>query len=135
MGISQEILSDAALNVVGYLIAGALLTLLYSSFTNRSGKKTAAATANPVLGSGETPIPNGTRRVEFVDLRSVSTGDSRPVSAKRSAAESQNRQRNRAEVMRLAREMLQSGTPRDNVRNLLPISEGEMALLMDKQRA
>jgi len=127
MGISQEILSDAALNVVGYLIAGALLTLLYSSFTNRSGKKTAAATANPAPGSGETPIPNGTRRVEFVDLRSVSTN--------RSAAESQNRQRNRAEVMRLAREMLQSGTPRDNVRNLLPISEGEMALLMDKQRA
>jgi hypothetical protein len=134
MGISHEILTDAALNVVGYLIAGVLLTLLYSSLTNRSTKKTAATAASLVQGAGETPVQNGTRRVEFVDLRSVPTEDSRQVSPIRSAAESQNRQRNRAEVMRLAREMLQSGTPRDNVRSLLPISEGEMALL-EKQRA
>jgi len=134
MGISREILSAAALNVVGYLLAGALLTLLYSSFTNRSGKKRTSGGANPVPGSGEKPMSNGARRVEFVDLRSVPTGDSRSVTASRSTTDTQNRQRNRAEVMRLAREMLQSGTPRDNVRSLLPISEGEMALL-ENQRA
>ena len=133
MGISQEILSDAALNVVGYLLAGALLTLLYSSIANRAGRKATAA-AHHVQDAGEKGKSNGTRRVEFVDLRSVPTPDSRPVTSGRTAVDSQSRQRNRAEVMRLAREMLQSGTPRDNVRSLLPISEGEMALL-EKQRA
>ncbi len=133
MGISQEILSEAALNVVGYLLAGALLTLLYSSLTNRGVRK-AAAPAKSAQDAGEAGMSNGGRRAEFVDLRAVPTANSRATSSSRPTVDSQNRQRNRAEVMRLAREMLQSGTPRENVRSLLPISEGEIALL-EKQRA
>ncbi|PWB68696.1 hypothetical protein C3F09_11135 [candidate division GN15 bacterium] len=129
MGISQEILSEAALNVVGYLLAGALLTLLYSSLTNRGHKKVAT---QPAAQTAEKPATTGLRKVEFVDLRAVPAVESRP--SNRTSIDTQSRQRNRAEVMRLAREMLASGTPRENVRNLLPISEGEIALL-EKQRA
>ncbi len=129
MGISQQILSEAALNVVGYLLAGALLTLLYSSLTNRGSKK---AAARPATESVEKATTAGSRKVEFVNLRAVPPADSRASS--RTSIDAQSRQRNRAEVMRLAREMLASGTPRENVRSLLPISEGEIALL-ENQRA
>lgn len=133
MGISPEMLSDAALNVVGYLLAGALLTLLYSSVTHRTGKKSSVAT-EPTARPVETPAATSARRAEFVDLRTVTAADKRPQTSGRTQAEIQTRQRNRAEVMRLAREMLQSGTPRDNVRTLLPISDGELSML-ENQRA
>jgi hypothetical protein len=134
MGISPELLSDAALNVVGCLLAGALLTLIYSSVTNRAGKKAAAAPVNLAQRPHETPATGEGRRSEFVNLRNVAAGDNLRPTSGRSAAETAARQRNRTEVMRLAREMLRSGTPRDSVRTLLPISEGELAML-DNQRA
>lgn len=134
MGISPELLSDAALNVAGYLLAGAILTLLYSAVTHRNSRKNTPATAAATPQMHEAPATANARRTEYVDLRGVKTSDRQPQSTGRTAAETQTRQRNRAEVMRLAREMLQSGTPRDNVRSLLPISEGELAML-ENQRA
>ena len=134
MGISPELLSDAALNVAGYLLAGALLTLLYSTLTHRTSRKNAPVTVSSAPQSPDTPATSSARRAEYVDLRNVKAPDNRPQSTGRSAVDTQTRQRNRAEVMRLAREMLQSGTPRNNVRNLLPISEGELAML-ENQRA
>jgi hypothetical protein len=107
---------------------------LYSALTHRTSRKNAPVTVSSAPQSPDTPATSSARRAEYVDLRNVKAPDNRPQSTGRSAVDTQTRQRNRAEVMRLAREMLQSGTPRNNVRNLLPISEGELAML-ENQRA
>jgi hypothetical protein len=41
-----------------------------------------------------------------------------------------NARRNRGEVIRLARQMLNSGTSGEKVKQLLPISEGELSVLI-----
>ena len=89
---------------------------------------------NPTPHADDRQTAPESTRAEFVDLRSVGTPERQPGNATYSSVAHRERQRNRAEVMRLAREMLQSGTPKDNVRNLLPISDGELALL-EHQRA
>mgnify|MGYP001041479929 CR=1 FL=1 len=94
MGFSQEILNDTILNVVGYLIAGALLTLLYSAFTNRHRRVRPATNPTPHADDRQT-APESTR-AEFVDLRSVGTPERQPGNATYSSVAHRERQRNRA---------------------------------------
>jgi hypothetical protein len=134
MELSREIIIDVLLNVAGYLTAGALCLVLYSLVTgrNRSVAQTAPAKltqpVEPELRNGRT-----TRKAEFVSFASTATvRDTDLEERDRLRSEVTRYQRNRAEVIRIAREMLKSGTSQDNIRNLLPISEGELALLSNE---
>ncbi len=130
MELSRDIIIDVLLNVGAYLTAGAFWLVLYSMVTGRSRAAAPAPKARPVPVDAE-PRGNGpTRRTEFVSL--VSGNNSRDAELEerdRLRSEATRYQRNRAEVIRIAREMLKSGTTRDHIRSLLPISEGELALL------
>jgi hypothetical protein len=134
MELSREIIIDVLLNVTGYLTAGALWLVLYSLAT---GRNRAVAPATPKAKSLPVePEPRESRfarKSEFVSFASAATTRDPDLEERdrlRSAATLY--QRNRAEVIRIAREMLKSGTSQDNIRNLLPISEGELALLSNE---
>ena len=131
--ISQNLITDTLLNLVGYLLAGALWMILYMAIAGRRKPATATAGAqSDRAAQNATPGRSSGRRIEFVSLASEQDPVKLSIAA---ATRGETQQRNRAEVIRLAREMLHSGTPKENVRSLLPISEGELAMLLDKQRA
>jgi hypothetical protein len=132
MEFSPDTMIDVGLSVAGYLAAGALWMVLYTLFT---GRRRAEAMAPAGMGSDTATrmaIGDAVREkksLQFVDLRG-----SKPVTQKTSAEflagpRADQYRRNRAEVIRMAREMLKDGRPREQVRELLPISEGELALL------
>ncbi len=133
MEFSQNALIEIGLSVAGYLAAGALWMVLYSLFTRgASDKVTKVAIDYPERTDVAASIGNAVREkrsLQYVDLRNSSslTPDS--------AAEAKDNQRldqyrrNRGEVIRLAREMLKDGRSQQQVRELLPINDGELALL------
>lgn len=134
MELSREIIIDVLLNVSGYVAAGAFTMVLYSLFTgrNRSEANSTPAAKTPT----EIEEPRESRPARASEFVSLSTSaprrdlDTEERERLRSAAT--RYQRNRAEVIRIAREMLKSGTSRDNIRDLLPISDGELALLSNE---
>jgi hypothetical protein len=136
MIISQDLLIDTALNVLGYVAAGALWLALSSLF-HRSPKTSVVEARkesrqeNTREAAVQPEVVSEKRRLEYVNLKgfdSTSEHISRAADAA-SRSDGGNFRRNRAEVMRMAREMLEAGSTRDRVRQTLPISEGELALL------
>ena len=135
MTISQDILIDTALNVAGYVAAGALWLVLSSLF-QRSPRRAVdsprqTSSRQPETEAARQDSSAGRRKPEFVDLKGFDSSAGQISRAADSALreESGNFRRNRTEVMRMAREMLEAGSSRDRVRQTLPISEGELALL------
>ena len=111
--------------------------MIYTTFFIRPLKHDKSESA--VDGEPEGPVnpstnrayeeTTGRRRMEFVSL-----ADSKPVS-RTPIFESRRRTTNpehqaRLQVIGTAREMLDAGTSEDRIRKLLPISEGELALLL-----
>lgn len=119
MGISQAQLIDIALNVAGALAGGAFWLVVVSILRHR--RQPAAAPQTSVApaprASADRPT-EGRRKVEFVSLKEA---EDNPAAG--------SYQRNRAEVIRLAREMLNAGSSAQRVQELLPISDGELAML------
>ncbi len=136
MEFSQDTLIDVGLSVAGYLAAGALWMVLYSLFTGRSNARVAA----PALAGGNSSASAGSaigdavrekRKLQYVDLRG-STAVASPAVAAPETPRAEQQRRNRVQVIKLAREMLQDGRTQDQVRDLLPISEGELAMLANE---
>jgi hypothetical protein len=134
MEFSPETMIDVGLSVAGYLAAGALWMVLYTLFSGRQRAETMAPAAAGLSSDPMTRIAIGDavrekKSLQFVDLRgskssTSTTGAEMPVGPR-----ADQYRRNRAEVIRMAREMLKDGRPREQVRDLLPISDGELALL------
>ena len=133
MDISIELLTDVAINALGYLAAGAFSVVIYRLF--RGGSRTVAPTpavaaavpaASDVSDSGR-----GRPGAQFVRLGN----EERQKDAVSTAGESRNggRRRDRSEVIRLAREMVKAGTPNHQIKDLLPVSDAELALLSHDQ--
>ncbi len=75
-------------------------------------------------------------RAEFLDLRATSDLKSAPALENDNYHGKPDRfSRNRSEVIRLARKMLEAGNTVDRVSDLLPISESEMRLVQMGARA
>lgn len=135
MEISQQFLIDMALNVGGYLLAGALGIVIYSFFNRR--KKVAVAYENGPVPAAGTPVePPATgsgeegHRIEFIKLgekpdQVISTPDPGPAAK----AEDVARRRDRADTIRVARTMLKAGAPHEKIKRLIPISDAELSLL------
>jgi hypothetical protein len=132
MEFSQSTLIDVGLSVTGYLAAGGLWMVLYSLFTGRGKMPVAATAGSPADAATRAAIGSAVRDrrvLQYVDLRG--SGDN-PAPVNRIMQEglrADQYRRNRTEVVRLAREMLKDGRSNEEVRDLLPISEGELALL------
>ncbi|MBN1211692.1 MAG: hypothetical protein JXA92_03870 [candidate division Zixibacteria bacterium] len=136
MEVSQDQLIGIALNALGYLAAGALWMVIYSFFKDR--RKAGAAVNEPVRTTGgaqtspETVSPAREKTpVEFINLSRSSGAADKPVATSPATGAEQNR-RNRAEVIKMAREMLKANISSEKIKHSLPITEGELAMIKNK---
>jgi hypothetical protein len=133
MELSTEMWIDVALNATGYLTAGALATVMYSLFRRRPAKATLSADGRQSVEQREShgydELSLAANNLEYVEF-----GHGTEHHAEGTInGESVTRRRNRGEVIRLARQMVDAGTPEEKIRDLLPISEAELSLLSLKK--
>lgn len=156
LDLTPEILMDVALNAVGYLLAGALSVVVYSLF-GRQSKQTEAEPAEVSSQSIPTvPVirPTEDSAMEFVrfvrnevepepveqTLMIPEKEELEPFSkiAPIQTLEDEDEvempsperfRKNRATVIRLARQMVADGRPDKDIKDLLPISEAELAMM------
>ena len=124
MDFSNELLIDVGLNAVGYLAAGAFAIVIYRIFG--SSPRVAGESSDESCTTDESAA--GTEALSDSEVEFVAFGHSDENDAAGNSGTRPQR-RNRETVIRLARKMIQSGTPGDKIRDLLPISEAELALL------
>lgn len=119
---------DIGLNVLGYLIAGTLGMVVYSMFAHR---RSAKATEAPAAATVPQPAATeeGRKRLNYVDLRRSDVSEANGDMAGELSRSSTSPRRDRAEIMRLARQMMKAHTPQETIKRTLPISDGELALL------
>jgi hypothetical protein len=127
MEISQDVMIDTALNAIGFLAAGGFMMVMFSLFRGRR-KPSVVHRTDPGRPDDQTSkvesAPREAHRIEFIKL---DRDRERTVPTHRSASDSYHR--NRIEVIRLARKMIEAGAPADKVKSVLPISDAELALL------
>ena len=132
--ISMNQAIDIALNVVGFLAAGGLMMVLTSMFRGkRETVETGRQTAVSELSTATAPVSPQEQtksRISFVSFGAqASPENSTTPDATPSNRIAERGRRNRAEVIRLAREMIEARQSREAIRNRLPITEAELAML------
>jgi len=126
---TTDIIIDLGLNVIGYLAAGVLSLVIYSIFRRDRQPATpkpepAAAPANSrTTASTEKPAPSAPARPGKVQFVGFGERGETP------AAGSDPLRRNRADVLRIAREMIRTGSSSAEIKAALPISDTELAVL------
>lgn len=131
MDVINDRIVDVGLNVLGYLVAGGLGMLLHSTVLQRRLRRAEkpavpVATERPV--AKRVIIGDPCEGLEFVSFGEETGPAATPV-APEPASRAGSTHRNRREIIRLAREMLEAGTGGDQIRRTLPISQSELALL------
>ncbi len=128
---TTDLIIDLALNVIGFLAAGVLSVTIYSIFrrdsrsaTPKPAKAKVAATETAAPGTADaTPSAKRTARpgkVQFVGFGEGSAD---------SAAGRDPLRRNRTDVLRIAREMIRTGSTAAEIKAALPVSDAELAVL------
>lgn len=125
MEFSPEMMTDIALNAIGYLAAGALSVVIYVLFTGRGHRRERRVAAPAEAMSTDQTRSNhesgSGRSVQFVRLNQQPQDEVTPAYMER--------RRNRVEVIGQARRMLDEGVPASKIKQSLPISDAELALL------
>ena len=137
MELSNDLVIELALNVIGYLAAGGLTLVLYSLIQRRQGVvprsdsgESGVVSAGGRNVDGSCGPTHGMEIIMFDDRTPASAEPNRPDQAITSPGrQPAGARRDRAEVMRLARKMIQAGASVQRVRSVLPLSEAELALL------
>ncbi|MBI5266665.1 MAG: hypothetical protein HY851_05470 [candidate division Zixibacteria bacterium] len=128
MDVRVEQLIDMGLTAAGLLAAGGFCATVFSMFRRRrvtptsviaGASGTAAMTAVPTSGR-----PDG---IEFISFGSAAPSVA-PIPAVEMRRSDQLR-RNRADIIRQARQMLERGATNRDITQSLAMSEGEVALL------
>ena len=131
MEVLNEQVIDVGLKTIGYLVAAGLGMLLHSAVAGRRHSAPASnAVREPIAGPRRSESGHDVD-VQFVDLRGR---HSHPLPSRTQPVEDRptpktESRRDRPEIIRLARQMLQAGTPAEMVRRTLPISEAELVFL------
>ena len=130
MDVINDRIVDVGLNVLGYLIAGGLGVLMHTTVLQWRVRRAGAPVADAVTESPQTRPAAGDpgRNIEFVNFGAESPTD-RAVLESETTTPSESNHRNRREIIRLAREMLQAGTAGEQIKRTLPITQSELALL------
>jgi len=135
MDVINDRIVDIGLNALGYLIAGGLGMLLHTVIQQRR-LRSAAARKEVTAAEGsefKTAAPGNTGKdIEFVSFR-AETPEVTTMAAN-ATSHTNSPHRNRREIIRLAREMLEAGTAGEKIRKTLPISQSELALLKNVSR-
>lgn len=136
MDFSPEFIIDWSLNVAGYVVAGLLSVMIYSMF-NRTKKTADQVVSNNSVEAIPTDKAVASPR-EFrtnSKLEFIKFGESDSQNQLYSKSDNKSNdvkgiiRRNRPEVLRVAREMLNAGTSPEKIKNELPVSESELSLL------
>ena len=130
MDVINDRIIDVGLNALGYLIAGGLGVLMHSVVQQRRLRRAAtpAVPAAPITLTTRPAISDPNPNLEFVSFGAdVPTTDAPTESEAATLPGSSHR--NRREIIRLAREMLEAGTGGDQIKRTLPISQSELALI------
>jgi hypothetical protein len=134
MDVPYDQLIDTGLTVLAYLVAGTLGAVIYSAVAHQSPAKAtrrvavATSGATPAIASRPTVGPDRLQYVDFRRTDSMSANGDLAGAVSRVSSQASSR-RDRAEIIRLAREMLKARTPQETIKRTLPISDGELALL------
>jgi hypothetical protein len=142
MDVFDDRFIDVGLNAVGYLAAGLLWTLVYSAFTRKSRLAASTDPQAAVVSGSDAPLTTEAstsderRRLEFVTFRQPKPPrqDADERNRPGTATETASRHRDKAEIIRLARQMLASGASEEKIKKTLPIGDGELALLDQRNR-
>jgi len=132
MDVLNDQLIDIGLNVLGYLVAGALGMLIYSTFHgSRKAPAVVPVESAQTKGPQSTKVVSEKRNLEFVSFRQADVVGENEISqsVEPTPRIDRNNRADRVEIVRLAREMIKAGTNGETIRRTLPISEGELALL------
>ena len=128
MEISQDVIIDTILNVAGFLATGGLVVMMYSMFRRPKKEPSWADEVNRQSSDASLNKPSdvteGKRRIEFVRLNHGQEDPGPPP-----VVSSETYRRNRVDIIRLARKMVEAGAPAERVKAVLPISDAELALL------
>ncbi len=131
MEISNEVLVDVALNAVGFVLGGALTAVIYSMF-GRKGKLApstdfiSAANGNNVLAASN---ERAGARIEFIDFQSKGKSAVKATATNvNPISENKQFQKNRLEVIKQAREILNGGNMTGHIRRNLSLTDSDFQL-------
>ena len=130
MDVRPDQLIDVSLTAAEMLVAGLLGTLLYSlrgRRTHAHNKRIDASTSLAVSTPNTAPARSGTSNIEFVSFGAPAGDRSARVDAAPALAEA--RRRNRADIIRQARQMIECGAATHDITRTLRLTDGEIALL------
>ncbi len=135
-GISLDRAIDVGLNVIGFLAAGALMMVVSSMFRrNRRTETIDEVAAKPeealtvAPGESESPGEHPRSSISFVSFGDKPKRQEATVTERTSRTNAPGGRRNRAEVIRLAKEMIDARKSGEEIRKRLPITEAELAML------
>jgi hypothetical protein len=141
MEVSIEQMIDIGLNVIGYIAGGAFWLVIYSAWQNRRARRTAAEPAGTdanvkerqATPAGAQPAVAGAGDIQFLDLRRGPDTQRKRLPVSGGDDESVSKRRSHAEVFATARKMMEKGATADTIKSVLPISDGELALIASRK--
>lgn len=139
MDVSTQTLIETGLNVIGFLTAAGLWMLLTSRRNRRTEtveRASAPKTRETISRSVDSPVDSieTVASSEGADMAFVSFNAPSRVTEHNGNKMSTRREipshlKGRAETIRLARQMLVSGSSLSEIKRSLPVTDGELALL------
>ncbi len=136
MDVSQDQLIDLALNLIGFLAAGGLLMIVASMFGRRGNKQPVTDTAEtphteaPVIPAAPAESEEDNSDLQFINLsQSSATPEKETPAPEEQGPAGGVTRRNRSEIIRLAREMIEARRSTEEIAHSLPVSEAELAML------
>jgi len=126
-------LIDIGLNFAGFMAAGILTALIYSLFTGKRNENISLAAPGVLLSDTGVSLPVETRPsvrsrdFEFVDFKNERRRSQ--ADNKVPAPKGDSRTRNRQEILRQAMEMLAQKKGSAEIRESLPVTDGELAFI------
>lgn len=140
MELSPQFLIDFSINLGGYILAAVLGGLLYRIINGNPKIVPAAVTENvpvkpvtvPESVVEEKPVAAKTE-MDFISFAQKTPANTKPVKNEIddivAAPPKKNPNRNRKEIIQLATKMLNANFTNDRIKELLPVSDGELALI------
>lgn len=130
MDVRPDQLIDVSLVAAEMLVAGLLGTLLYSLRGRRPhahNKRIDASTSLAISTPSSAPVRSANSGIEFVSFGAPAGDRSARVDAAPSPSET--RRRDRADIIRQARQMIERGAATHDITQTLRLTDGEIALL------
>ena len=132
MEFSSELLVDTAINAAGFIFAGVLSALIYMAMTKKQREvQIVNVQSEGVAISTSKDFNTGSgSRLEFVRFDRDENKQQKSMSTENNVMPANNRlRRNRLEVIKQARQMMDSGKAADEIRKILPLSGAELEFM------